>query len=125
MNKIKELRKSSKLTQKELAQYLKISDSTLSYWERGDYEPDNNSLIALASFFDVSIDYLLGRSESSSQKTKTRPVYDDEAWEMMREMYERPELRALFKTSKKVSPEDIKAVDELLKHMAGENDDDY
>ena len=60
MNRIRELRKQRKLTQKELADYLQIADSTLSYWETGKYEPDNKSLKNLAGFFCVSVDHILG-----------------------------------------------------------------
>jgi len=61
MNKISELRKKMSLNQTELANKIGVSQSTLSYWERGDFEPDHESLINLADIFDVSIDYLLGR----------------------------------------------------------------
>ena len=60
MNRIRELRKQKKLTQKELAKHLQIADSTLSYWEMGKYEPDNKSLKILSKFFHVPIDYILG-----------------------------------------------------------------
>ena len=59
VNRIRELRKQRKLTQKELAKHLQIADSTLSYWEMGRYEPDNKSLRKLADFFHVSIDHIL------------------------------------------------------------------
>ncbi|MCL2151742.1 MAG: helix-turn-helix domain-containing protein [Oscillospiraceae bacterium] len=59
MNRIKELRKQKKITQKELAKHLQIADSTLSYWEMGKYEPDNESLKKLSKFFLVPIDYIL------------------------------------------------------------------
>lgn len=67
MNKIVSLRKEKGMTQAELAKYMGISQSTLSYWERGDYEPDFSQLIKLADFFDVTIDYLLSRSESRGE----------------------------------------------------------
>ena len=60
MNRIRELCKQLALTQNELAKHLQISDSTLSYWEMGEYEPDNDSLIKLSRFFQVPIDYILG-----------------------------------------------------------------
>jgi len=47
------------MTQKELAKRLQIADSTLSYWEMGRYEPDNDSLIELSRFFGVPVDYIL------------------------------------------------------------------
>ena len=60
MNKIRELRKQRKMTQKELAKHLQIADSTLSYWEMGRYEPDTDALMKLSRFFSVPIDYILG-----------------------------------------------------------------
>jgi len=48
------------MTQKELAIHLQIADSTLSYWEMGKYEPDNDALMRLSRFFHVPIDYILG-----------------------------------------------------------------
>ncbi|MCL2628738.1 MAG: helix-turn-helix domain-containing protein [Oscillospiraceae bacterium] len=59
MNRIRELRKHMKLTQKELAKHLQIADSTLSYWEIGKYEPDSEALLKLSRFFKVPIDYIL------------------------------------------------------------------
>ena len=59
MNRIRELRKKRGMTQKELAEQMQIADSTLSYWEIGKYEPDNDSLIKLSKFFSVPIDYIL------------------------------------------------------------------
>ena len=47
------------MTQKELAIHLQIADSTLSYWEMGKYEPDNEALLKLSRFFQVPIDYIL------------------------------------------------------------------
>ena len=70
MNRIRELRKQKKMTQKELAKHLKIADSTLSYWEMGKYEPDNESLRKLSRFFLVSIDYILG-SDIAELETDT------------------------------------------------------
>ena len=60
MNRIRELRKQLDMTQKELAKYLQVADSTLSYWEMGKYEPDNEALMKLSRFFKVPIDYILG-----------------------------------------------------------------
>jgi len=60
MNRIRELRKNLNMTQKELAKLLQIADSTLSYWDMGRYEPDNDTLLKLSRFFKVPIDYILG-----------------------------------------------------------------
>lgn len=49
------------LTQSDLADKLKTTQRKVSYWESGRIEPDLDTLIALAEFFDVSIDELVGR----------------------------------------------------------------
>jgi len=59
MNRIRELRKLKGMKQKEVADYLQISASTLSYWEMGKYEPNIDALMKLSRFFKVSIDYII------------------------------------------------------------------
>lgn len=63
MNRIKLLRTEARMRQLDLAQKLKIGQSTLSGWENGQYEIDNENLNKLADLFDCSIDYLLGRTD--------------------------------------------------------------
>jgi repressor LexA len=65
MNRIKELRELKKLSQNVLAEKLNTKQSTISGYETGTREPDNDTLKRLAIFFDVSIDYLLGVSETN------------------------------------------------------------
>lgn len=66
MKTIKELRIKKGLTQLQFCQKLNISQSTLSGWESGKWQPDNDTLIKLADFFGVSVDYLLGRDTQKS-----------------------------------------------------------
>ena len=66
MNNLKILRKAKGLTQKEVADFIGISQNNYSYWENGKVKIDNGSLQKLADFFDVTVDYLLGRDEKSS-----------------------------------------------------------
>ena len=61
--RLKELREEKNLTQYEVARAIKTSQSNIGRWEKGLNEPAANYLILLADFFDVSIDYLLGRSD--------------------------------------------------------------
>ena len=68
MNRLKLLRKERGLLQKEIANFLQIAISTYSYWENGTYDIDNESLQKLADFYNVSVDYLLGRPEKNSQE---------------------------------------------------------
>lgn len=63
MNKFKELRKKAGLTQIEFAQKLNVDQSTISKWEQDKAIPDIQMLVQLASFFNVSVDYLMGREQ--------------------------------------------------------------
>lgn len=64
MNRIKELREKAGLRQIDVANATCIDQKTLSNYETGKTNPDSYSLIRLADFFDVSIDYLVGRIDS-------------------------------------------------------------
>ncbi|MCU7679061.1 helix-turn-helix domain-containing protein [Bacillus thuringiensis] len=57
------LRKERKLRQEDMAKQLGIARTTYAMYEQGNREPDYNTLIKLAAFFEVSIDYLLGTTE--------------------------------------------------------------
>ncbi|WP_342762070.1 helix-turn-helix transcriptional regulator [Bacillus sp. BR3(2024)] len=57
------LRKEHKLRQEDMAKQLGIARTTYAMYEQGNREPDYNTLIKLATFFEVSIDYLLGMTE--------------------------------------------------------------
>lgn len=52
---LKELRKEKELTQGQLAEYLNVSDRTISRWETGTTSPDLSVLVELADFYDVDI----------------------------------------------------------------------
>ena len=56
---LKELREKKGITQAELSKILKISPSSIGMYEQGRREPDSTTLKKIATFFDVSIDYLL------------------------------------------------------------------
>lgn len=58
--RLKELRCSRRLSQKELADLLKISKSSINMYERGEREPKLDTIEAIADFFNVDLDYLMG-----------------------------------------------------------------
>ena len=62
-NRLKSLREEKKLSQEELSQLINISRSTLSMYEINKRQPDPETLQKIADFFDVSVDYLLGRTD--------------------------------------------------------------
>lgn len=61
--KLRELRIEQGISQRRLGEILGFSNQAVSTWECGLREPDCDSLIELAKFFNVSVDYLLGLSE--------------------------------------------------------------
>lgn len=64
-NRIKDLREDMDLRQIDVAQATGIDQKTLSNYETGKTNPDSDTLIKLANFFNVSIDYLVGRIETN------------------------------------------------------------
>lgn len=68
MNNLKTVRKNKGLTQSDVAKYIGISQNNYSYWENGKVKIDNATLLKLADFFGVSVDYLLGRETSEEDK---------------------------------------------------------
>jgi len=65
---LKKLRKERKANQIELANLLDISPRAFRFYESGDREPNIAGLIALADYFQVSLDYLVGRSDNPDIK---------------------------------------------------------
>lgn len=61
--RIKEMRKENKITQRDLALKLGIDHTTVSKWEADVYEPDATTLKKLADIFNVTTDFLLGRTD--------------------------------------------------------------
>lgn len=59
--RLKELRKQNKLNQTDVAKVLQIEQNTYSKYEIGKAEPNISNLIKLADYYQVSIDYLVGR----------------------------------------------------------------
>ncbi len=65
MNRIRELREDRDLRQIDVANATGIDQKTLSNYETGKTNPDSFAILRLADFFDVTSDYLLGRTENN------------------------------------------------------------
>ena len=61
--RLKEVRKSRGISQVKMAMDLFLSPNSISRYETGEREPDFATLIKIANYFDVSIDYLLERTD--------------------------------------------------------------
>ncbi len=65
--RIRDLREDNDLTQKQIAEYLMCDQSLYSKYERGEREIPLNLIIKLADYYNVSIDYLVGRNAKSDR----------------------------------------------------------
>ena len=64
--RLKELRKKKGISQLRLATDLNTTQNTISRYETGEREPGIDELIKIADYFNVSVDYLIGRTENPS-----------------------------------------------------------
>ena len=64
MKRLKELRKKKRISQVGLAMALNMNQNSISRYENGEREADYKTLIAFADFFNVSVDYLLERTDN-------------------------------------------------------------
>lgn len=72
---LRKLRKEHHISQKELARAMSVAQNTVSNWETGKREPDNQTLQKIADFFSVSTDQLLGyRSEPSEPEPENEEI---------------------------------------------------
>ena len=70
---LKKLRTGRQITQRELAEALKVSQQTVASWEVGRTEPNGDLVKSIANFFGVPTDYLLGNESPPS-----KPLTQDE-----------------------------------------------
>ncbi|WP_408954766.1 helix-turn-helix domain-containing protein [Natroniella sp. ANB-PHB2] len=123
-SRLKELRKDKKITQEQLANKLGITRGSVGLYEQGKRSPDNEMLSKIADFFDVSVDYLLGRTEQrqpidqtneAEEKIKDAISDNPELLEFFDEMTQRDDLQMFFKQCRELSPSTIKRLIKISK----------
>ncbi len=62
--RLKKLRRDSELSQAKLGVILGVPQQTYDKWEQGKSQPDIQMLIRLATYFDVTVDYLIGKTNN-------------------------------------------------------------
>ncbi|WP_195251041.1 helix-turn-helix domain-containing protein [Romboutsia sp. 1001713B170207_170306_H8] len=78
-NKVKELREERDIPSQDLAAHLGISPSTLSNWEKGRRNIDNDNIVKIAQYFNVTTDFLLNnekviKKESSKEANQEKDI---------------------------------------------------
>lgn len=120
--RLKELRKRNGLTQIELAKNLNVATGTIGMWETGKRSPDNETLLKLAEYFDVTVDELLRGNENKPANNSELINGDPELTEYLEMLATRPECRMLFHISKDATKEDVEkavAIIEALRKTEG------
>ena len=87
-NRLKELRKENGYTQEDIAKKLGLTKSAYGYYEQGKTVPDAHTLSKLANIFNVSVDYLLGRTDIKSD-IKNNKLNIDEKEKDVEELLEK------------------------------------
>lgn len=116
---IKNLRVESGKTQKALAESLHIARSTYNNYEQNVAEPNIETLIKLADYFDVSLDYLCGRQNSNLLFIDSLSKNKRQLIEMVKSLSEDETLIAIGFLAKLSN----KPVDEVLKKVTETNND--
>ncbi|MCI1965859.1 MAG: helix-turn-helix domain-containing protein [Oscillospiraceae bacterium] len=105
MNRLRELRREKGLTMKQLGNFFGLAESTISQYETGKRQPDNEALVKFANYFDVTIDYLLGNDANREQKKE--PVTERDRL-----------LEDNIKLFRKLPPEKKKQALDYLRYLA-------
>lgn len=83
MNNIKTLREQHKMTQQDCANIFGVTLRAWQTYEQGVSEPKFSVLFKIADYYNVTLDYLLGRAEQKNPllEMQVKPINDDEMWE--------------------------------------------
>ena len=75
MERLRQLRQEKNLLQKDVAQAINVGRTTYVKYENGDSEPSMNILVKLANFFEVSTDYILGKTNNRNEKIEIKNIF--------------------------------------------------
>jgi transcriptional regulator with XRE-family HTH domain len=123
-NRLRELRIEKGLTQEELGELINLTKANISKYESGKLEPNIDTINYLSNFFDVSVDYLFGRTTVRNfyvdrQDEILKIIHsvvltDKELTDFWTEFPHRIELQVLLKQIKDLKPE---AIHRLIKYI--------
>lgn len=138
-----ELLRENKVRAADVARATGIATSTLSDWKKGKSIPKADKLRRIADYFNVTVDYLLGKTPYRTmieqlvaerdlikdikfntpdviKEHETEYYINEDARNMAKEMYENPELKILFDASKKLATDDLQTVIDLVNRLKRE-----
>lgn len=105
--RIKELRKKAGLNQQDFGALFGVAKNTISQYESGKNTPNDEIKMAIAKYFDVSLDYLLGATDIPRDSSKTADEVSDAVYSVLLE-------KGLIAPGEQLSKEKIEYVKRLL-----------
>lgn len=117
---LKDLRSKKGITQSELAKYLNVTQQAVGRWEKNITSPDYTTLSKIASYFNVSVDYLLDRPQPAPSY-----YHDPEVAQMANEIKDNPGMRILFDASRDLKKESIEEVVKFIEFQKAKERGDW
>jgi transcriptional regulator with XRE-family HTH domain len=114
-----QLRKEKNIDRKQLAKLLNVSYATISKYETGVRMPDSDSMKKIADLFNVSIDYLLGKSDipTSAESVIATTLENSKLAVMWFNVSKRPELQQLLAEVEDMPKEKIEQMILVIKAL--------
>ena len=109
------------LTVADVSRATGISQSTMSNWKIRNNILSPKYLKKVADFFGVSTDYLLGTETEHESTTGKKYYFSDETAEAAQELFDDPDLHALFSMAKDSGPDNVRFVTEMLRRLKDTN----
>ncbi|MCY8387919.1 helix-turn-helix transcriptional regulator [Bacillus inaquosorum] len=104
---LKKLRREKNLSQKELGNKLGLAESTIGMYEQGKRQPDYETLLKIADFFEVTLDFLLGNQRGGSSVKETEASYN----------ISDPDLQIAFKDASDFSEEARRQAIDFIEYL--------
>lgn len=115
--RLREIRELKGISQRQAALGLNLSPTVYNRYENGIREPSNLTLLAMADYFGVTVDELLGREPAPSET-------QDEAFAIRERLRRDPCYRLLFDAAKNATPDHLKAAAAMLKALNPQEEDE-
>lgn len=107
-------------SQVDLADYMNVSQATVSNWCKGNKLPRMDKIDKICEFFNIKRSDLMN---DRTEKIAEHYYIADDARELAQFLFENPEYKVLFDASRKVKKEDIAFVKQMMDRMRGDVDD--
>ena len=112
-----------------------VPASTFSDWKKGKSKPKSEKMKKIADFLGVNPDWLAGISDQKylpapsiapeDHSGKKAYYLDPEAAEMAQELFENPDMRVLFDAARDITPDQLKAVGNMVEAMRKKEEGDF